>query len=88
MRSTLIFNYLNLNYYNSYFKIYFSTHTYVLLIQKLPTAYYKYTAAYTVIVEKLHHNYTAVYKTKQLIAYNSPVLELYSIFYNSYTAIE
>ena len=55
------------------------------------TTYYNYTAAYTVIVEKLYHwprNYTAAYKTKQLIAYNSPVLELYSIFYNSYTVIQ
>ena len=46
-------------------------------------AYSKYTAAYTVIVQKLHHNYTAAYKTKQLVAFNSPVLKLYSIFYNS-----
>ena len=51
-------------------------------------AYSKYTAAYTVIVQKLHHNYTAAYKTKQLVAYNSQVLKLYSIFFNSYTVIQ
>ena len=55
---------------------------------KYSTTYYKYTAAYTVIVEKLYYNYTAAYETKQLIAYNSPVLRLYSIFYNSYKVIQ
>ena len=88
MRSTLIFNYLNFNYYNSFLKfIFLHLHMYCQY-SNYSTTYYKYTAAYTVIVEKLYHNYTAAYKTKQLIAYNSPVLELYSIFYNSYTVIQ
>ena len=75
MRSTLIFNYLNLNHFKTFFYTYMFTDD-TIIMQEL-----------IIIIQKLYHNYTAAYKTKQLIEYNYHYTVVIQYYHRNYKLI-